>query len=144
MKQNFLKLPAWLRTNVFYRAKLELDSTEPVKQQSDCIRVHPYDANLISSDKGNGKHVVMLDLDVEHLYVESSTEGHGHLYITADLDYEDLVEILEPLVKHGIVQEGIYNTLLERKHLNLRLPGQIKYSQDDLGLEEIKKVKGIE
>lgn len=144
MKQNFLRLPVWLRTNVFYRAKLELDSTAPVKQQSDCVRVHPYDANLISSARSNGKHVLMLDLDAEHFYVKSSNEGHGHLYIAADLDYEDLVEILEPLVKHGIVQEGIYNTLLERKHLSLRLPGQMKYSEDDLGLEEIKKLKGIQ
>lgn len=142
MKVNFLKLPAWLQSNVFYRAKLNGNSDDPTITET--VRVHPYDANLISSIRVDEKHVLLLDLDMEHFYVPSSTPGHGHLYINAELTYDQLYEILQPLVKYGIVQRGIYEGFLRRGWLSLRLPGQAKGTEDDLGLEEIKKLKGIE
>jgi len=143
MKKHFLKLPGWLRSNEFYRCRLYGNSSSTMVPSEDVERVHPYDANLISSVQHDGKHCLLLDLDMPHFYVESSSPGHGHLYIKSALTKEQLNEILEPLVKYGIVQPGIYNGFKRRGWLSLRLPGQRKNTEDDYELKLIKYAKGV-
>lgn len=104
--------------------------------------VHPLDANLISSEKGNGKHILMLDLDQPSYIVSSSSHAHNHVYIDADLDLEALKEIVDVLAKHGILQAGIKKQLDAAGCLTLRPPGVKKTSDEDqVGLEEYKKLK---
>lgn len=147
MKKHYLMLPSFLKFNVFYRCKLE-DYGQPVpeghveapKVKSVPQRTHPYDANLISSEKDNGRHMLCLDLDQQHWYKESSTPDHGHLVINADLSKEDLKEIIDVLAKHGIVQDGIKKQIDDRGFLSLRMPGMTKYDdEDNMSLEEYKK-----
>lgn len=139
-KQNFLKLPDWLKSNVFYRAKIRRHSDEEW-ESSPCTAVHPYDANLISSENAYGSHYLMLDLDDTHWYSESSTKGHGHLVISKMLEIDQLKEIVDILVKHGILQEGIKRQLDDRGCLTLRMPGMQKdRAEDNMSFEELKAI----
>lgn len=131
-------MPGWLKSSVFYRAELaEVYKSEDVNIGA-AQEVHPYDANLVSSEKINGKHNLLLDLD-QPVYFTGSTSNH-HLYISADLNYDALLEVTTVLAKHGIVQEGIKNQLERRGHLCLRPPGNSKHdSINNLNLEDAKK-----
>jgi hypothetical protein len=134
---NFQQLPAWLKSNVFFRAKLEGYAEKLGKKY---VEVHPLDANLISSKKPNGRHNLLLDLDMHNYVVDSSTAGHRHLYLDTDLELDELKEIIDVLAKHGIIQQGIKNQLDERGFLSLRPPGVVKGNYiDDANLEEAEK-----
>ena len=103
--------------------------------------MHPHDANLISSQAHDGKHMLMLDLDQNHWYTESSTEGHGHLVIDTSLDPWQMKEIIEVLVKHGVLQQGIEKQWDSRQCLTLRMPGMKKGNEEDgMGFEELKAI----
>lgn len=137
MRVHFQKLPTWLRFNVFYRAKLVNSSGAEKTEPQEHVEVHPFDANLISSKKLDGKHVLMLDLDVQHAYLMSSTSGHGHLIIDAELETDQLKEIVDVLAKYGILQKGIKKQLDDRGFLTLRMPGMKKGDVlDDASLKE--------
>ena len=122
---------------MFYRADLTGDnsgsvSEEPVQREV----VHPYDANLISSQRSDNTHALLLDLDIEHFYVQS-TSNH-HLMLNTNLSDDALKEVVDVLVKHGILQEGIKRQLERDGHLSLRMPGMIKGEDSDLSLEAAK------
>lgn len=69
----------------------------------------------------------MLDLDMEHVYFESSSTGHGHLVINTDLSFDAVIEILTVLNKHGIIQQGVLEHSKSRGYASLRVPGVSKY-----------------
>lgn len=141
--QNFQSLPDWLKSNVFYRANLAQEYGSDSFNRP-LTEVHPLDANLISSQKANGKHVLLLDLDQESFSIESTTAGHQHVYINADLSLEALKEIVDVLAKHGIVQAGIKKQLENSNCLTLRPPGVKKGNiEDQLGIEEYKDSKAL-
>lgn len=122
---------------MFYRGKLTGSSEETNK--TNHVKVHPLDANLISSEKPNGKHVLMLDLDGSIHFVKSS--NNNHLYVDANLDLEALKEIIDVLAKHGVVQKGIKHQLDERGYLTLRPPGVKKGNElDDASVDEYKEI----
>ena len=137
-KTNFLRLPQWLQSSVFYRSKLKRHSGEKW-ESNPCEAVHPYDANLISSENAHGTHYLMLDLDHDHWYHESSTQGHGHLVIRKELELYQLIEIVNVLVRHGVLQEGIKMQLDDRGCLTLRMPGMKKdVPEDNMSIEQLK------
>ena len=113
-----------MKSNVFYRASLNKDSSKYNKKlEGPRTRCHPYDANIVSSEKRNSNlHDLFLDLDVDHFYTKSSTQYHGHLAIKADLKLEDVIEILEVLCKHKIIQEGFLQATKDRGWAALRMP----------------------
>lgn len=85
------------------------------------------EANAVSSAYRSdtnlkGKHALLLDLDVEHVYVPSSTPYHGHLIINADLSKEDMLEVLHVLQKHNILQPGYVSAAHARGAAWLRTP----------------------
>lgn len=139
---HFQNLPKWLQSNVFYRAKLKTDSGDPDGFSKKLTEVHPLDANLISSEKANGKHVLMLDLDQKSFITDSSTGQHRHVYIDADLDLDALKEIVDVLAKHGILQQGIKKQLESSNCLTFRPPGVTKgVHEDSIDVEEYKAFK---
>lgn len=139
-RMNFLQLPQWLQSNVFYRARLKQDSDKEWVP-TPTTPVHPHDANLMSSENAHGTHYLVLDLDWDHWYHQSSTPGHGHLVIKRELEIDQLKEIINVLVKHGILQEGIKNQLDDRGCLTLRMPGMSKYkAEDNMSFEELKAI----
>lgn len=135
-------LPYWLQVRQFFRSEMSGDSKNIEEDIRQSVACHPEDANLISSDNSSGRHILILDLDQEHYYTKSTTEGHGHLYINAELSYDDLKEIIEVLAKHKIVQLGIENGLLRRKRLQFRPKWINKHSTiDNMSMEDYKKNK---
>lgn len=103
--------------------------------------MHPYDANVISSENEAGYHTLFLDLDGEHWYTKSSSEGHGHLAIKTHLRIDQLKEIIDVLVKHGLLQEGIKRQVDERGCLTLRMPGMRKdVKEDNMSFEELAAI----
>lgn len=109
-----------------------LTAREDLKEDSDSVQnaitnlVPLPQANLILSKKHSDifhdRHVLMLDLDTAHAYIPSSTSGHGHLIINADLTYLEMVEILEVLEKYGIIQHGFLEATKKSRTASLRLP----------------------
>lgn len=75
-------------------------------------------------------HKPVLDIDLPVIVLPSSTEGHHHLYIDKVLTWDQYVELLDVLVKVGIVQEGFRNASVAREHTAVRLPWIKKESND--------------
>ena len=71
-----------------------------------------------------GKHALLLDLDVDHVYIPSSTKYHGHLIINTPrgLSFDDMMEILTVLNKHGILEPGYVSAAKARGKTWLRTP----------------------
>ena len=128
------KLPTWVRTNVFYRAKINNNSAEFVGGREK-KEVPERLANLVSSEIGeiNGVkyHYPLLDIDFEASLIPSSTPGHYHLYLKKPLKHEDYVALLRLLHKVDIVQNGIVRQIVEDGCTTLRLPHVKKGSKDD-------------
>lgn len=124
--------PKWLKNNFLYNKSQLTDDSESEESWQDLHeseRVEDLDeANVISSkwyDSGNGRlvlHKLFLDLDVEHLYVPSSTPGHGHLYLNVDLNPDQLEGLMATLVRFGIVSKGSLRQVRSRGASTLRLP----------------------
>ena len=84
-------------------------------------------SQIVSNDiLKNGKHKVLLDLDVDHCYVPSTTKGHGHLLIDVDLEWEDYRKLLIMLAQLGILQPGYVDASIDQKGTWLRTPSTKK------------------
>ena len=87
--------------------------------------------NLISSELAPQVgtvifHAPLLDLDVPHLYVPSSTPGHGHLYLDVELTQPEYFHLLDVLAKYGIIEGGWVAATKARGYATLRAPGVTK------------------
>jgi len=80
----------------------------------------------VELDKRDGKHRILLDLDCPHLYVQSSTPGHGHLVIDVPQDWSNLKQLLQLLGDMGVLQYGYVDATFNRGETWLRTPGTKK------------------
>lgn len=80
------------------------------------------DANCVSSLLVDGRNAPLLDLDIPHRYVPSSTEGHGHLYLDVPLDRDQWELLMTTLGAVGILEPGYVTAAIRRGHSELRLP----------------------
>ena len=83
------------------------------------------DANLVTSKyKGEGieTHALFIDLDVPHIYVPSSTEGHGHLLVDVKLTKTEWLKAMNALETAGLIGRGYKWASLDRGFASLRLP----------------------
>jgi hypothetical protein len=87
------------------------------------ISSDPEGMNLVSSLTRFGDHEPVLDLDVPHLYVPSSTPGHAHLFINKRMDQEQYGTILRALQRAGVLEAGYVNRFLDDGQTFVRLPG---------------------
>lgn len=92
---------------------------------------HGHEANVVTSKCSDppspfGQPVIMhrpvIDLDVPHTYVPSSTPGHGHLYLDVDLTWAKYEALLEHLQDLGIIQPGFLLSAKANKASAVRLP----------------------
>lgn len=81
------------------------------------------DRTQLPLDKKTGMHRVLLDLDCDHMYVPSSTPGHGHLLINVPQKWSTLKELLQLLGDMGILQYGFVDATTSRGETWLRAPG---------------------
>lgn len=78
--------------------------------------------SLITEGPHEGKHTVALDLDVPAVLVPSSTPGHSHLYIDAEMTWEQYQKLLTALAEAGVVEGGYVGASIARGHTSLRMP----------------------
>lgn len=95
--------------------------------------------NLISSMVAPDQHRPVLDLDFPHVYVPSTTPGHGHLYIN-NVVLNDLQHyvLISTLVQLGILSEGS-KVQLDAHGLSLTRPPHVKKKDEhgrDLQFDE--------
>lgn len=78
--------------------------------------------NLITSRLPNGKHLPIIDLDLDHFYIPSRTYGHAHLYLNVEVEHDAYVNLMQALAECKVVGEGNLNQLLVAGHSSARLP----------------------
>jgi hypothetical protein len=95
-------------------------------------------ATLVSSkiDGKPGLHAPAIDLDIPAALVPSSTPGHSHLYIDAEIPLDDYLDLLRVMVRCGLVEPGFYQAARKRKQTMLRRPGIKKISQEEYAAQE--------
>jgi len=81
-----------------------------------------YNANIISSEIGQGLHTPVLDIDIHAALVPSSTKGHYHLYLDSPLTWRKYKRLLRALKRAGIIEPGYYKASVSRHATDLRLP----------------------
>jgi hypothetical protein len=131
------ELPTWVRDNQAYHVAFDkaLDDSEAGVQVERPTKANiGGTANTISSRhiEYPDRHKVMLDLDVPHKLIPSSTEGHSHLYLDVELCKEDYRDLLVALRTAGIIQKGILDQFDEHGATFLRLPTVKKDSRGQL------------
>jgi hypothetical protein len=99
----------------------------------DPVQYAPSDGshNVVTSLTKSGWHAPVLDIDIPCTYVPSTTEGHGHLYIDKELTLPQYIELMEVLVRLGIVERGFLISLEQRGFTAVRLPWIKKPSKYD-------------
>ena len=77
---------------------------------------------LLQPDTTQRMHFPLLDLDVAHCYIPSSTPGHAHLILATPVCWHDYVELLRIMDKCGILQHGYVEASLKRGETWIRAP----------------------
>lgn len=117
----------------FRRARLTQSSeysNDPVFHNAkECSSIK---SNLMCSDVEDSSwaHKLILDLDFP-IEVYESSSGNNHLMFPQDLSFEAMIEILEVLQKHRIVQKGWVDGAKKAGYASLRPPGVDKGVQEN-------------
>lgn len=115
------------------------DLTLPQYGEQDWEVVPESEANLVTSATGKGDwHLPVLDLDIPHKYVPSTTEGHGHLYLDAPVRWDDYRALLETLGRLGILEQGYVRASVAKGATMVRKPG-VKKTQAEIDAAERRK-----
>lgn len=83
-------------------------------------------ANLVSSLTWDGRQMPILDLDVPHEYVSSSTPGHAHLFINTSVSRWRWVVLMLALRIARVHETGYTAWSLRRGANFVRVPGEPK------------------
>jgi len=82
-------------------------------------------AELVSSGLPNSNglvHAPVLDLDVPHTLIPSTTLGHSHLYIDTPIPWSEYKRLLVLLGKVGILDSAYVSISLARGRSQVRVP----------------------
>lgn len=81
------------------------------------------DASVVTSlTSTDNFHMPVLDIDVEHYHMPSSTPGHAHLYFNVACEWEDYVEFLKAAAKCGILEDDYVDVSIRKGYTAVRLP----------------------
>lgn len=80
------------------------------------------EAEVVSSEIGNGMHAPVLDFDIPAALIPSSTPGHSHLYINHPMTWRQYKRVLKAMGKAGILEKGYVEASLMRMHSAVRVP----------------------
>lgn len=89
-------------------------------------QVDPVEANLIASRCADGRHMPVIDLDVPHYVIPSTTPGHGHLYIDVKTSWPRYIVLLLSLRLCGVIEKGHLWWSVKRGATFVRKPGVLK------------------
>ena len=82
-------------------------------------------ATLVTSllgPRSSGMHAPVLDFDLPCQWVESSTPGHGHLYINKAMPWADVAVLLRALCAVGLIEPGFRDASIARGYTAVRVP----------------------
>lgn len=127
---------------VLWQADLTPGKDEPLflsllkyRMRKDRWPMYPgveHHANLTSSYlHGSKLHAPILDLDGAHMYVQSTTEGHGHLYLPPMSRWKMFL-ILFALYVGGVIEMGNFWWSVRRGGTFVRLPHVPKSENENL------------
>jgi hypothetical protein len=92
------------------------------------------DANVVSSHLTayrGGPHAPIIDLDFPHIYVPSTTPGHGHLYLNRPIPRWRMFIMLWGLYMGGVIEKGFFLWSLRRGGTFVRRPGVKKTTSEE-------------
>ena len=125
-----MKIPKLLRPplsgTILRRIEIWDDYGEVEEVRPEAASVN--DATVITSEVKHPRpelpnaHKVALDIDLPIKVIESSTPGHGHLYIDHEMSWENYVKLMEVMVEVGLLERGYLGASLQRGFTSLRLP----------------------
>ena len=95
------------------------DVREPVSHwnEGNCI------TSRVKDSKG---HALVIDLDIPAYLIPSSTPGHSHLYVDADIPEDKYFALLDSLADCGVIEGGYANVSKVRGYTTVRLPWEKK------------------
>lgn len=134
------------------RARLSSDSSVPVDVKFSNSQKAPLSkSNLMCSDVDESmypyavdRHFLILDLDMPVELIKSSS-GNNHLIVGHSLEQKAMLEILQVLAKHGIVQKKWVESAEKLGYASLRLPGIDKRNKkDNCGLNADGEIESVE
>jgi hypothetical protein len=67
-------------------------------------------------------HAPVLDLDIPHELVPSTTPGHAHLYLDVEMSWRKYKRLLRALAAAGVVEKGYVKASLRRRLTAVRVP----------------------
>lgn len=82
--------------------------------------------NLVASITKDGRQMPILDMDFPHHIVESTTEGHTHIYIDIPMSNWRWFWLMCALRYAGVIEEGFFAWSLRRGGNFVRVPGTVK------------------
>lgn len=97
----------------------------------DRRRVSRQEANLISSRTDRGTHLPVLDLDFSHVYLDSTSPGHGHLYLNVELPFWRWAILMWGLRVGGAIEHGFFVWSLRRLGNFVRVPELRKLPEEE-------------
>lgn len=116
-------------------------TTEPLEQNSEGdetgffeIPRLPADhenATAVTSELPDGKHMPVIDIDLECMLVPSTEAGHFHLYINQAMEWEKFVAMLEAMQAAGVIGPGYLRYTKKRGFATVRYPGVTKHNERD-------------
>lgn len=69
-----------------------------------------------------GYHAPILDLDIPHELISSSTPGHSHLYLDVEVPWWKYKVLLRVLAWVGILEKNYVKVSILRGHTDVRVP----------------------
>lgn len=135
MARMWRQLPSWAWKLALYKADLNRAPQEPYSADAGLSYVEGIDeANLITSESGRiewtGKHRPVLDIDFPAALIPSTTEGHFHLFLDKELEWETYRKLLKALAEAGIIEQGYADAAIANKKTAVRLPWIRKVRHD--------------
>lgn len=102
--------------------RVEVPATDPTANLVGSLASLQTEEILLMPGDLRAVHYPVLDIDIPHRYVPSSTEGHGHIYFDVPITWQLYKELLGVLRRCGIIEEGYCNAALSRGQTFVRLP----------------------
>ena len=76
----------------------------------------------VQSDYLKDQHQILLDIDVPHVYIPSTTEGHGHLIFRRQVSFAAYLRLMEHMAELGLIEPGFVSATRNRGEAWLRVP----------------------
>lgn len=111
-----------------YSARVDQDTeiTDYENAQQPVWPTGEHPANLVSSLCSDGKHRLVVDLDVPAHLEPSTTPGNHHLYIDVPMEWDRYKTLLYALRAAGIIEYGYCDVSVKQGQTFVRLPGVVK------------------